>query len=134
MIEKNNRNIWISFRLNDKEMIDFNTLMIRAGYRSRSKFIRSLMFSTPVKRRIFEKTNEKIPEILTQFLSDFKKVGVNYNQYVRSFNSILKAKTKDGQAVASMASAKYAAISLKKETEKMIKIFREINEILSSKI
>ena len=121
----------VSFRLDDHEMLAFLERMRREGYKSRSKFIRNLLFSAPMKRRKLTVSDEKLPEILLQFQAEFKRIGVNYNQYVKSFNSILNVKNKYGKPVASAASAKYTAVSLMKETEKMIVLFKEITGVLN---
>ncbi len=77
----------LNIRLTELEYIDFRHRMEDAGYKSVSRYIRKKLFSTrvmPVRRAVQE---EKVLESMRLLVAEVKKIGVNYNQVVKSYNA-----------------------------------------------
>lgn len=94
MKTKTNRVHNIHFRLTESEMIQLSGRQREAGYYSRSKYIRALIFSHKNKIEMTPGSDAHI-SLHTQELRDIHKeinrIGQNYNQVVRSINAAAQA-------------------------------------------
>lgn len=86
--QKNNKIKRINVRLTELEWVDLEREMRRSGYLSKSKFIRESIFS--IRRRSVRgiKLSENTSQNLIELISNVKKIGVNYNQVVKTYNSV----------------------------------------------
>lgn len=81
------KNCYITLRVTDQEMSAIRALMQKHGYRSRSLYLRDVIF----KRRVVSR--KEVVNITDKFLSDkfneliyqVNKIGVNYNQIASTF-------------------------------------------------
>ncbi|MBQ7772445.1 MAG: hypothetical protein IJ383_00010 [Bacteroidales bacterium] len=86
-MKTNCRNRRLNIRLTELEYVDFMQRMDSAGYKSVSRYVRKKLFSTrvmPVRRAVQE---EKLMESMRLLVAEVKKIGVNYNQVVKSYNA-----------------------------------------------
>ncbi len=58
------------------------------GYMSISKYIRYKIFSIPKTATASSMSSYKITKDIAQLTGQVKKIGINYNQVVRKFNSL----------------------------------------------
>lgn len=71
------------FRLTDAENAKLLSLFETSGIPNKAKFIISLLFSTEMKTIKIDKGTVDFYMRLTSFHSQFRSVGVNYNQIVK---------------------------------------------------
>lgn len=71
------------FRLNEKENAELLSLYEESGMPNKAKFIISLLFSKEMKSVKIDKGTVDFYMRLTSFHSQFRSVGVNYNQIVK---------------------------------------------------
>lgn len=71
------------FRLTDKENAKLLSLFEASGMDNKAKFITSLLFEREVKTVKIDKGTVDFYMRLTSFHSQFRAVGVNYNQIVK---------------------------------------------------
>jgi len=71
------------FRLNDDENAEFLSLFETSGIDNKAKFIVSLLFEREMKTVKIDKGTSDFYMRLTSFYSQFRSVGVNYNQLVK---------------------------------------------------
>ncbi|MBT2623731.1 conjugal transfer protein MobA [Chryseobacterium sp. ISL-6] len=75
------------FRLNDEENNKLMSLFEVSGMSNKAKFIISVLFSNEIKTVKIEKGSVDFYMRLTSFFSQFRAVGVNYNQVVKLLNT-----------------------------------------------
>lgn len=105
-------------RYTEQEANDLQKKMELAGYKSRSKFIRNCVFETKmVKIKSAEKEDltEEIKKMLIELKYEIKKIGNNYNQYVKAVNQRRQNMT--------AKQAAYYTFKLQEETKKMLQAF-----------
>lgn len=71
------------FRLTDKENAQFLSLFDESGLDNKAKFIVALIFGKELKSVKIDKGTVDFYMRLTSFHSQFRSVGVNYNQIVK---------------------------------------------------
>ena len=71
------------FRLNDEDNSKFLSLFEVSGMDNKAKFITSVLFSKEIKTVKIDKGTVDFYMRLTSFYSQFRAVGVNYNQVVK---------------------------------------------------
>src|SRR5690606_18874792 len=71
------------FRLTDEENAKFLALFDQSGMDNKAKFIVSLLFGKEMKTVKIDKGTVDFYMRLTSFHSQFRSVGVNYNQIVK---------------------------------------------------
>jgi len=71
------------FRLTDKENANLLSLFETSGIPNKARFITSLLFSKEMKSIKIDKGTVDFYMRLTSFHSQFRSVGVNYNQIVK---------------------------------------------------
>lgn len=71
------------FRLDDEDNSKFLSLFEASGIDNKAKFITSVLFSKEIKTVKIDKGTVDFYMRLTSFYSQFRAVGVNYNQVVK---------------------------------------------------
>lgn len=71
------------FRLTDEENAKFLALFDQSGMDNKAKFIVSLLFGKEMKSVKIDKGTVDFYMRLTSFYSQFRSIGVNYNQIVK---------------------------------------------------
>lgn len=76
------------FRLDDRDNARFLALFDESGKATRAEFIVSALFGREIKVVKLDKGTQDFYMRLTSFHSQFRSIGVNYNQCVRALKSI----------------------------------------------
>lgn len=75
------------FRLDDEDNARFLALFDESGKANKSEFIVSVLFGREIKVVKLDKGTQDFYMRLTSFHSQFRSIGVNYNQCVRALKS-----------------------------------------------
>lgn len=106
------------FRLTDEENAKFLSLFDQSGMDNKDKFIVSLLFGKEMKTVKIDKGTVDFYMRLTSFHSQFRSIGVNYNQIVK----LLYRHFSEKKATAFL-------YKLEKQTAEMVVLFRKVVEI-----
>lgn len=71
------------FRLTDEENARFLAMFEKSGLHTKAKFITSVLFGKEIKTVKVDKVTMNYYMRLTNFHSQFRSIGVNYNQIVK---------------------------------------------------
>lgn len=103
------------FRLTDEENAKFSALFDQSGVDNKARFIVSLLFGKEMKSVKIDKGTVDFYMRLTSFHSQFRSVGVNYNQIVKLLYSNFSEK-KAGTYL----------FKLEKETIELVKVTKQV--------
>lgn len=103
------------FRLTDEENAKFLALFDRSGMDNKAKFVVSMVFGKEFKSVKIDKGTVDFYMRLTSFHSQFRSVGVNYNQIVK----LLYSRFSEKKASAYL-------YKLEKQTVEMVQIFESV--------
>ena len=106
------------FRLTDEENAKFLSLFETSGVNNKAKFIVSLLFGRDIKLIKIDVNAMEYHTQLTKLFSQFRSVGVNYNQVVK----VLYRNFSEKKAAAYL-------FKLEKQTKEMAELCREIIEL-----
>ncbi|MGV0831502.1 conjugal transfer protein MobA [Empedobacter brevis] len=106
------------FRLNEEENAKLLSLFEASGMPNKAKFIVSILFNKEIKTIKIDKGNIDFYMRLTSFHSQFRAIGVNYNQVVKMLYSHFSEKK-----------AAVFLYKLEKETIKMALLCQKIIKI-----
>jgi hypothetical protein len=81
-----------SFKMNDEENARFLALFDESGLKNRSQFITSCIFNRQLKVVKIDKAAMDYYMRLTTFHSQYRAIGVNYNQTVKAIKSTFTEK------------------------------------------
>lgn len=96
------KTIRLCVRMTETEVATLDSLMAMAGFRNRSNYIRKCVLGGRVNvRRNFRKTEANLAKQVLLLRTEIRKIGINYNQVVRSLNTFAKLRDKHGNAVVS---------------------------------
>ena len=107
------------FRLTDEEKAKFLALFDQSGMDNKAKFIVSLLFGKEMKTVKIDKGTVDFYMRLTSFHSQFRSVGVNYNQIVK----MLYRNFSEKKAAAFL-------FKLEKQTAEMVQLFQKVIELM----
>lgn len=106
------------FRLTDEENAKFLTLFEASGMPNKAKFIITQLFGHKMKSVQIDKGTVDFYMRLTSFHSQFRAIGVNYNQIVK----LLYKNFSEKKASAYL-------YKLEKQTAEMVELFKKVVEI-----
>ena len=106
------------FRLTDEENAKFLTLFEASGMSNKAKFIITQLFGNKMKSVQIDKGTVDFYMRLTSFHSQFRSIGVNYNQIVK----LLYRNFTEKKASAYL-------YKLEKQTAEMVQLFKKVVEI-----
>ncbi|WP_291125441.1 conjugal transfer protein MobA [Dysgonomonas sp. UBA7698] len=104
-----------SIKLNSVDNARFEELFLRSGLTEKSKFIKAMIFEKEIKVVKIDRATLDYYMRLTNIYSQYKAVGVNYNQTVKA----IKANFGDKRAMSLL-------YKLEKETIKLVGLSQEI--------
>ena len=78
----------VTIRFTKEEYDRLKTRQSLEGYMSTAKYIRHKIFSIPKTASLSSINNHKMTKDLGKLTAQVKKIGINYNQVVKKFNSI----------------------------------------------
>jgi len=112
------------FRLNDDENDKLLSLFEESGLSNKAKFIVSVLFSKEIKTVKIDKGAVDFYMRLTSFYSQFRAVGVNYNQVVK----LLYTQFSDRKAAAFLYKLEKQTAELAVLCKKIIEITEKFNQ------
>ena len=108
MFEVDNKTTWLHVRLTEKERQQLEMQMQNIGYRSKSKYARAKILDERIKiDKNVVLTDRLLRNQINALSALVAKIGVDYNQATKRFNSIVKMKRADGSPVIDAKSANY---------------------------
>ena len=115
------RKHYVNVRFSEKEFEKLNTLMRLSGYNNRSKYIRDTLISKRYQRRNFRRFGSDVAKQVELLRLDLKRIGVNYNQRVKTLNRLALLRDKQGRAVVNARDIAHDMGEMKKMMESMVK-------------
>lgn len=112
------------FRLTHEENDRLMMLFEESGLSNKAKFIVSVLFSKEIKTVKIDKGAADFYMRLTSFYSQFRAVGVNYNQVVK----LLHTQFSDRKAAAFLYKLEKQTVELAVLCKKIIEITEEFNQ------
>lgn len=98
----------ITIRLSEKEYVAMRTQMECNDYRSQSRFIRDrILGARVVVQKDVVLTDRALRNQINVLSATVAKIGVDYNQATRTFNTLFKQKREDGSPVINARAANY---------------------------
>ena len=82
-----------SIKLNDVDNARFLAMVDETGWTDKSRFIKSVLFNKEIKYVKLDKAAMDYYMRLTSFHSQFRAIGVNYNQVVKHLKTVFAEKT-----------------------------------------
>lgn len=127
---KNNKTIRVTVRFTEKEWEDVKVQMQNYDYLSKAHFIRDKVLNKRIKiDRSIVLTDRVFRNQINSLSAIVARIGVDYNQATRRFNSLVKQKRSDGSPVINARAANYylkqinaMTIELKKAMDKVIEM------------
>lgn len=83
---------YYGFRLDELQNIEFERLFENSGVKTKSQFILSALFDKPMKVVKIDKAATDYYIKLTNLQSEYRRIGVNYNQAVKALHTGLSEK------------------------------------------
>lgn len=111
------------FRLTDEENAKFLSLFEASGMPNKAKFIISVLFNKEMKAVTIDKGTTDFYMRLTSFHSQFRSVGINYNQIVK----LLYRHFSEKKAAAFLYKLEKQTVELADLCKKVIKISEEFD-------
>jgi len=106
------------FRLNEEENEKFLALLLKSGMKRKTNFIKAMLFDREIKVVTFNKSIFDYYMRLTNLYTQYRKIGVNYNQIVKQINSSATEKR-----------TKALLLQIEKMTFKLVVLSKQIFEL-----
>ena len=113
-----------SIKLNDVDNARFLAMVDETGWTDKAKFIKAVLFTKEIKYVKYDRAAMDYYMRLTTFYSQFRAIGVNYNQVVKH----LKATFSDKMALAFLYKLEKVTIELVATNRKIEELTREFEE------
>ena len=120
------RDHYINVRFSDEELEKLMLRMRLSGYNNRSKYIRESILSTRVRRRNLSRNDANLAKQIDMLRVELKRIGVNYNQRVKSLNTLAKLRDKNGRVIVNAADIDHDMMQMKRMMDGMV---QKVNEI-----
>lgn len=91
-----------------------------AGYRNRSKFIRESLLSTRCRRRNLSRNEANLSKQIELLRAEIRRVGVNYNQRVKTLNTLAKFRDRQGRMIVSATDIEHDMTDMKRMMDAMV--------------
>lgn len=112
------RDVKVTFRLTQKELIQLQTEMANWDYTSVSHFVRDRIMNRQILiRKDVVLTDRNLRNQINNLSATVAKVGVDYNQATKKFNALCKMKRADGSPVINARAANYYLVRIHKLTK-----------------
>ena len=114
------RKHYVNVRFSESEYENLATLMRLAGYRNRSKFIRESLLSTRCRRRNLSRNEANLSKQIELLRAEIRRVGVNYNQRVKTLNTLVKFRDRQGRMIVSATDIEHDMTDMKRMMDAMV--------------
>jgi hypothetical protein len=113
-----------SIKLNDVDNARFLAMFDETGWNDRAKFIKTCLFKKEIKYVKLDKAAMDYYMRLTNFHSQFRAIGVNYNQVVKHLKTVFTEKT----ALALLYKLEKATKELVATNQQIVTLTKEFEE------
>jgi hypothetical protein len=113
-----------SFKMNDEDNVRFLALFDASGLKNKSQFITSSIFERKLKVVKVDKAAMDYYMRLTNFHSQFRAIGNNYNQVTKA----IKATFTEKKALAFLYKLEKATLELVALNQKIVELTKEFEE------
>ena len=124
------RKHYVNVRFSDKEFEKLNTLMHLSGFNNRSKFIRYSILQRRNRRRFLSRNEANVAKQIELLRLDLKRIGVNYNQRVKTLNRLANIKDRQGKAIVNARDIEHDMSEMKRMMDGMVKTFADIRALV----
>jgi hypothetical protein len=100
--------------------------MTLSGFNNRSKFIRYSILHRRDRRRFLSRNDANVAKQIEMLRLDLKRIGVNYNQRVKTLNRLANMKDRQGKAIVNARDIEHDMTEMKHMMDGMVKTFSEI--------
>ena len=114
------RKHYVNVRFSEAEYENLMTLMRLAGYRNRSKFIRESLLSKRYRRRNLSLNEANLSKQIELLRAEIRRVAVNYNQRVKTLNTLAKFRDRQGRVIVSSADIERDMTDMKRMMDSMV--------------
>lgn len=114
----------VMVRFTDTEYAKFLAMYDKSGVYAKSIFIKARVFNESFRVVKTDLTKMKYVSKLSSFYSQFRSIGVNYNQVVK----LLSTHFTERKALSSLYKLEKQTIELVKLSEKIVELCRELQE------
>lgn len=114
------RKHYVNVRFSEAEYENLITLMRLAGYRNRSKFIRESLLSKRYRRRNLSLNEANLSKQIELLRAEIRRVAVNYNQRVKTLNTLAKFRDRQGRVIVSSADIERDMTDMKRMMDSMV--------------
>ena len=114
------RKHYVNVRFSEAEYENLMTLMRLAGYRNRSKFIRESLLSKRYRRRNLSLNEANLSKQIELLRAEIRRVAVNYNQRVKTLNTLAKFRDRQGRVIVSSADIERDMTDMKRMVDSMV--------------
>ena len=129
------RKHYVNVRFSESEYENLATLMRLAGYRNRSRFIRESLLSTRCRRRNLSRNEANLSKQIELLRAEIRRVGVNYNQRVKTLNTLAKFRDRQGRMIVSATDIEHDMTDMKRMMDAMVSkvsmIEKEVTDFIS---
>lgn len=119
----------LSFRLTEKEWIEFEKIFLDSGIMNVTSFIKSIVFNRPVKVVKVDQNTMLFLARLNSLQAEYKAIGNNYNQVTRAIKTAFSEK----KAFAFLKKLENEMVELIKLNNEIKQLTKELNEKWSQK-
>lgn len=119
----------LSFRLTEKEWIEFEKIFLDSGIMNVTSFIKSIVFKRPVKVVKVDQNTMLFLARLNSLQAEYKAIGNNYNQVTRAIKTAFSEK----KAFAFLKKLENEMVELIKLNNEIKQLTKELNEKWSQK-
>ena len=120
---KKKRTIKFTFRMTEEEAQKLDSDMSLAGYHSRSRYIREMLFSRQTRRRYLSRGEANLARQVQLLRVEIKRIGINYNQRVKALNTLARLRDRHGRPV---VTAHDIMMDMKKMMQGMVRMMDQI--------
>lgn len=114
------RKHYVNVRFSEAEYENLATLMRLAGYRNRSKFIRESLLSKRYRRRNLSLNDANLSKQIELLRAEIRRIGVNYNQRVKTLNTLAKFRDRQGRMIVSGTDIEHDMTDMKRMMDTMV--------------
>lgn len=114
------RKHYVNVRFSESEYENLATLMRLAGYRNRSRFIRESLLSTRCRRRNLSRNEANLSKQIELLRAEIRRVGVNYNQRVKTLNTLAKFRDRQGRMIVSATDIEHDMTDMRRMMDTMV--------------
>ena len=115
---------YYGFRLDERQNIEFERLYELSGAKTKSEFILSAIFDKPLKVVKIDKAALDYYVKLTNLQSQYRAIGVNYNQAVKAINTQLSER----KALSFLYKLEQQTLELIRTNKEIIRISEEFEQ------